>query len=76
MQALEKVGVLSDIMKISMPMYKRIMHAVNGDLTHQFYGKREQAIYSVSRHILNAKLIDLAERNSVNFSFQKECRQY
>ena len=73
MQALEEVGVLSDIMSIAMPMYKRIIHAVNGDLTQQPYGKKGQAIYSVSRHVLNAKLIDLAEKNLVDFSFQKEC---
>ncbi len=73
MQALEEVGVLKEIMSIAMPMYKRIMHAVNGDLTEQPYGQKGQAIYSVSRHVLNAKLIDLAEINSVDFSFQNTC---
>ena len=73
MQALEEVGVLNEIMSIAMPMYKRIMHSVNGDLTEQPYGQKGQAIYSVSRHVLNAKLIDLAEMNSVNFSFQNAC---
>ena len=73
MQALDKVGILEDIMLISMPMCKRIMHAVDGQLTEQPYGKEGQAIYSVSRHTLNAKLIDLAEDHSVNFSFQTQC---
>ena len=61
------------IMKISMPMHKRVMHSLSGQLTEQFYGKKDQAIYSVSRKSLNAKLIDLAERNGVNFHFEKEC---
>tara|TARA_B100001250_G_scaffold414176_1_gene451095 strand:- start:7515 stop:8861 length:1347 start_codon:yes stop_codon:yes gene_type:complete len=73
MQALEKVSVLKEIMSIAMPMYKRIMHAINGDLTEQPYGTKEQAIYSVSRHFLNAKLINIAEMKSVDFSFQKQC---
>lgn len=72
-QALKKVGVDSSIMEIAMPMYKRIMHSVNGDLTEQSYGTKDQAIYSVSRKILNAKLIDIAEDCGVNFHFQKEC---
>ena len=73
MQALEQVGILEDIMSIATPMYKRIIHAVDGELTEQPYGKEGQAIYSVSRHELNARLIELAEKNSVNFSFKKEC---
>ena len=73
MRALEKVGILNEIMKIAIPMYKRIMHDINDKLTEQPYGKEGQAIYSVSRHILNAKLIDLAEKKSVDFSFKKAC---
>ena len=73
MHALNHVGILEEIMLIAMPMYKRIMHAVDGELTEQPYGKEGEAIYSVSRHTLNAKLIELAENNSVNFSFQTQC---
>ena len=56
-----------------MPMYKRIMHAKNGDLTYQQYGKKDQAIFSVSRKDLNIKLINIAEKNSVNFMFNRAC---
>ncbi|MBL31513.1 MAG: kynurenine 3-monooxygenase [Flavobacteriales bacterium] len=72
-KALKEVGIAQKIMSISMPMYKRIMHGRNGDLTEQPYGKKDQAIYSVSRKKLNAKLMDLAEEKSVNFLFQKQC---
>lgn len=72
-KALKEVGIAQEIMSISMPMYKRIMHGRNGDLTEQPYGKKDQAIYSVSRKKLNAKLMDLAEEKAVNFLFQKQC---
>jgi len=72
-KALKEVGIAQEIMSISMPMYKRIIHGRNGDLTEQPYGKKGQAIYSVSRKKLNAKLMDLAEDKAVNFFFQKQC---
>ncbi len=37
-------------------MYGRIMHDKKGAMTYQAYGKEDQAIYSVSRGDLNAKL--------------------
>ena len=74
-RALKTLGIKSQIMKIAMPMYKRIMHSNSGSLTEQKYGKSNQAIYSVSRHILNTKLIDIAEQHNVEFNFNKECRE-
>ena len=72
-QALQKIGIKNSIMEIAMPMYKRIIHAINGDLTEQSYGKKNQAIYSISRKSLNTKLIDLAEDNKVDFYFNQKC---
>ena len=71
-QALKKIGISNSILEIAMPMYKRIMHSKNGDLTEQFYGTQNQAIYSISRKELNIKLINIAEAHSVKFFFQKE----
>ena len=34
-QALSKMGISDSILKTAMPMYKRIMHDLNGKLTHQ-----------------------------------------
>ena len=42
-QALEKMGISDSILKIAMPMYKRIMHDLNGNLTDQLYGQDNQA---------------------------------
>ena len=72
-KALKTVGLHQEIMDISMPMYKRIMHFNNGNTTEQYYGKKKQAIYSVSRRGLNSKLIDIAESKGVNFIFNKAC---
>ena len=39
----------------------RIMHDLDGELTYQPYGKKDEAIYSVSRGHLNAIMMDIAE---------------
>ena len=68
-RGLSGVGIDDSIREISIPMYRRVMHDVNGNLTFQPYGKDGQAIYSVSRGALNCKLMDLAEKNGVNIHF-------
>ena len=62
-RALEGIGIGDEIRKVGIPMFKRVMHDVKGNLTSQPYGKEGQAIYSVSRGGLNMKLMDLAEEN-------------
>ena len=60
--ALNKVGIGDEIKKeLAIPMSGRIMHGVDGSLTHQAYGKEGQAIYSVSRGGMNIKMMNLAE---------------
>ena len=51
--ALKKVGIEDKVMEISIPMPKRIMHDLEGELTDQYYGNEDQAIYSVPRGELN-----------------------
>ena len=71
--ALKKVGADKEIMKISIPMYKRVMHDVNGELTEQYYGNKDQAIYSVSRAQLNVVMMKLAEENGAELYFNERC---
>jgi kynurenine 3-monooxygenase len=59
--ALDKVGVGDEIRKIAIPMYGRMMHDLEGNLTYQQYGKEDQAIFSVSRGKINATMMDIAE---------------
>jgi kynurenine 3-monooxygenase len=72
-KALEGVGIGPEIKKIAIPMYGRAIHAVDGDLTFQPYGKANEAIYSVSRSGLNARLMQLAEEQGVHFYFDEKC---
>tara|TARA_A100001011_G_scaffold353318_1_gene394786 strand:- start:81 stop:1439 length:1359 start_codon:yes stop_codon:yes gene_type:complete len=73
-RALKKIGLSNEVMKIAMPMYNRMIHSVEGELTIQNYGTEGQSIFSISRKELNAKLIDIAERSHVGFYFNQECQ--
>jgi kynurenine 3-monooxygenase len=73
-KALDGVGIGDEVRKIAIPMTGRVMHPIEGELKHQPYGINDQAIYSVSRGLINAKLMDLAEQNEyVNIFFNHEC---
>lgn len=73
-KALEIVGAAEAIRKVAIPMTKRVMHAVDGTLTEQPYGKEGQAIYSVSRGGLNIELMNLAEKlDNVDLFFNEKC---
>ena len=72
--ALKAVGVDHEVEKMAIPMYKRVMHAVDGSLTDQQYGQDGEAIYSVSRGGLNQLLMNLAgEQENVNMHFNYKC---
>lgn len=71
-RGLAGVGIDDAVREISIPMYRRVMHDVNGNLTFQPYGKDGQAIYSVSRSSLNCKLMDLAEQSGVDIHFNNQ----
>jgi len=60
-RALDAIGIGDEIRKMAIPMYGRQMHDLQGNLTFQAYGKPGQAIFSVSRGGLNAKMMDIAE---------------
>ncbi len=72
--ALDAVGVGDEIRKIAIPMYGRTMHDMEGNLTFQPYGKEGQAIYSVSRGGVNAKMMDIAEEyGNAEIHYHCEC---
>jgi len=60
-KALDTVGIGDEIRKIAIAMPGRMMHDLKGNLSYQPYGKEGQAIYSVSRGGLNAKMMSIAE---------------
>lgn len=69
-KALDDVGITEEIKKIGTPVDKRAIHLQNSRLNYQYYGKEGEAIYSLSRGVLNRRMIDLAEENGVEFFFE------
>lgn len=70
--ALDRVGIGNAIRKIAIPMDKRAIHLKDGSLTFQPYGINGEAIYSISRSGLNRLMVDLAEKEGVNFEFNQK----
>lgn len=71
-KALEDIGLDDEIKKIGIPVDKRAIHLEDKSINYQYYGKEGEAIYSLSRGILNKKMIDLAEAAGVLFHFEKK----
>lgn len=70
--ALKEVDIEEEIKKIGIPLDKRAMHVVGQPEYYQKYGKEGEAIWSISRGVLNKKMIDLAENAGVNFRFNEK----
>ncbi|MDI9312101.1 MAG: NAD(P)/FAD-dependent oxidoreductase [Limnohabitans sp.] len=69
-KALEDIGLDEEIRTIGIPVDKRAIHLKDGKLNYQYYGKDGEAIFSLSRGVLNRKMIDLAEEVGVEFKFE------
>jgi len=73
-RGLERVGLREDIESIAIPMQGRMIHALDGTTNLQRYGKEGQAIYAVSRGVLNSALMNLAEQqDDVTIYFNERC---
>lgn len=76
-KALNAVGIDQEIRDNAIPMYRRVMHDLAGNLTTQPYGQEGQAIWSVSRSGINEQLITLAEQqDKVRVHFSHRLTQY
>lgn len=71
-KALREVGLEKEIKKIALPLEKRAMHVIGQPEYYQKYGKDGEAIWSISRGVLNRKMIDLAESFGVDFKFDEK----
>jgi len=74
--ALAKAGITEDILGISIPMRGRMVHPLGGGVNFQPYSPdyEQVSLYSVSRGVLNMKLIDIAEKTpGINFHFDSKC---
>src|SRR5690606_5374113 len=70
-KALDGVGLGDAVREIAIPMDKRATHTTN-KVHFQNYGKDGESIYSISRGILNRKMIDLAEEAGAEFFFKQK----
>jgi kynurenine 3-monooxygenase len=70
--ALKTAAVFDGLASALLPMRGRLIHYENGDTDFQPYGQRpNEVIYSVSRHLLNQALIEVAAgRPGVQLHFQ------
>jgi kynurenine 3-monooxygenase len=73
--ALERAGMAAPVRELAIAMHGRMMHAPDGTLTFQPYGQAGQAIYSVSRGLLNQALTHAAEQAGASFYFGHRCRR-
>lgn len=74
--ALAQAGISEDILGISIPMRGRMVHPLGGAVNFQPYSPdyEKVSLYSVSRGMLNMKLIDIAEKTAgINYHFDSKC---
>lgn len=71
-KALREVGVEDNIKELGIPMDKRAIHLVGEPEYFQKYGKEKEAIWSISRGVLNRRMIDLAEAEGAVFCFNEK----
>jgi len=68
-RALDDVNLGDPIREIAIAMDKRAIHGADSALNYQYYGKEGESIYSISRGVLNRKMVDLAEAEGAEFFF-------
>ncbi|POS02536.1 kynurenine 3-monooxygenase [Flavobacterium croceum DSM 17960] len=71
-KTLQDIGLEHEIKKIGIPVDKRAIHLQDDKLNYQYYGKDGEAIFSLSRGVLNRKMIDLAENAGAEFFFNRK----
>lgn len=68
-RAVDEIGIGNEIREIAIAMDKRAIHLPGQELAFQYYGKDGESIYSISRGVLNRRMITLAEDHGVEFFF-------
>ena len=71
-KALREAGVEDEIRDLALALDKRAMHVEGQPVYYQKYGEEGEAIYSISRGVLNRKMIDLAEAAGAEFRFEEK----
>ncbi len=75
-KALVEVGLADEIQAITIPMYGRMIHDLEGNQHLQPYSNYGKAIFSVSRAELNRLMIDCADAlPNTHYHFNNKCRK-
>jgi kynurenine 3-monooxygenase len=72
LNAFKNLNLINEVLSITTPVYGRMMHSREGELTYQPYGKEEECNYSISRGELNKLLLNEAEKAGVEIRFEHE----
>lgn len=72
MHALDKAGLLEKALELSVPVYGRMIHPIQGSIAYQPYGQENERNLSISRFELNKFLLDSAARAGVQFHFNHD----
>lgn len=72
LNAFKNLGLIEEVLSITTPVYGRMMHSREGELTYQPYGKTDECNYSISRGELNKLLMTEAEKAGVPILFEHE----
>ncbi|MEO5789386.1 MAG: NAD(P)/FAD-dependent oxidoreductase [Gelidibacter sp.] len=75
-KAMKLVGIEDKVRELCIPMNGRMLHDVEGNMVMAPYsGRDHEYINSISRGLLNALLMDEAEKHeNVKFHFNKKCK--
>jgi kynurenine 3-monooxygenase len=72
-KALSLIGADKEMHRYGLPMYGRMIHSIDQTLSYQQYDRNNQAIYSVSRKMLNELLLDMVNTSdNINLYFNHE----
>lgn len=74
-KSLEQVGLKDKVLPLAIPMFGRKIHDEHGGTSFIPYGKKEQAIYSISRGKFNQLLAEEAENLGAKFNFEHKCEE-
>lgn len=69
----QNLGIWEDVRKITVPVYGRMMHSIEGELSYQPYGRDDSEFNnSISRGMMNNLLLDKVEDRGIPVSFDTE----
>lgn len=74
-RALEEAGMKEVVLPLLVEMKGRMVHHLDSSTQFQPYSQEGNAIYSVSRNVLNKKLIEKAAEEGVSFHFDHYCEE-